>query len=315
MSPTPDRNAPAPTSSGPDPRARSASGSENTETDALATNIGRAGLSRSATIPPSTEPPPNALTIAPQVAAPPMREWATTGPRTPQAANTKFPTAAPPTKLQTHVRARKARHPSRRSRENDSWEKSAAAGMSRLRSSRALAPNVAASKASAEPAPNAAISPPATAGPTTCPAAKARPRRAFACWMRSPATTDGSSPVDAGLKKPVAAPVTPASAASSPTVPLPVRINAANPPWLQTRTRSAVAMIIRRGTRSARTPPTRMQSTRASIRAAKTIPMSDAEPPRLMTANAVATLTIPSPRNEMACAPKRRRKRRSCRSD
>jgi len=73
---------------------------------------------------------------------------------------------------------------------------------------------VAASTAIAQPAPAAATSTPAASGPRISPAENAAALRALAGCSCSGGTTCGSSPVEAGPKKPVAAPVTPASTAS-----------------------------------------------------------------------------------------------------
>jgi hypothetical protein len=103
------------------------------------------------------------------------------------------------------------------------------------------------------------------------------------------------------LKNPVAAPVTAASAASIQTSAAPAISNAAIAPWLTKRTTSAATITVRRGSRSATTPPASSRPTSGSIRAASTRPSSDAEPPSPSTANASATLTIPSPSSETAC--------------
>ena len=76
---------------------------------------------------------------------------------------------------------------------------------------------------------------------------------------------------------------------------------------MSSRDRSAQTMIARRETRSATTPPSSRLATSAAERAARTIPMSDAEPPIPITANASATLTMRSPNHEIAAAPSRRR--------
>ena len=78
----------------------------------------------------------------------------------------------------------------------------------------ALIANVAASAAIAQPAPAPATSTPAARGPRISPVETALERNAFAGCSCSAVTTSGSRPVDAGLKNPVAVPVTPASSAS-----------------------------------------------------------------------------------------------------
>ena len=81
-------------------------------------------------------------------------------------------------------------------------------------------------------------------------------RSPLACCSRSGRTTAGSSPVDAGLKKPVAAPVRPDSTAIAQIGGSPVISSSGEDALASTsRARSAATITVRRDTRSATTPP------------------------------------------------------------
>ena len=148
-------------------------------------------------------------------------------------------------------------------------------------------------------------------GPRISPVETALERSAFAGCSCSAGTTSGSRPVDAGLKKPVAVPVTPASSASIHTSAEPAISRAAIAPWLATRTRSAITITARREARSATTPPSSTLPTRGNTPAASTSPTSEVEPPISSTANASATATIRSPRTDTACPLRRSRNSRT----
>jgi len=68
--------------------------------------------------------------------------------------------------------------------------------------------------------------------------------------------------------------------------------------WVKKRTRSAVSITARRGSRSAQTPPTTMNDARPRVKAASTIPSPVAPPPIRRTAKASATGISASPIEE-----------------
>jgi hypothetical protein len=114
----------------------------------------------------------------------------------------------------------------------------------------------------------------------------------------------------AGLKNPVAAPVSPESSATTQIAGAPAIRSAASRPCVAARATSAVTITARRETRSATTPPIRTDATSGSVRAARTMPTSDGDPPSPSTANASAMLTIRSPSTDTANAPNTSRKSR-----
>jgi hypothetical protein len=119
------------------------------------------------------------------------------------------------------------------------------------------------------------------------------------------------SAVEAGLKNAEAVPWTAWSAASCQMWASPATSSAAIAPWLAKRTASAPTMTPRRGRRSPTTPPTSRKATSGTVRAASTMPRSEADPVSSSTANASATGTIPSPTSEIAWPVKSRRNSRS----
>ena len=219
-----------------------------------------------------------------------------------------FPIEAATTITQTQVRARQ---PSRRSRRNDCGGSGTCTGSRSSERKKALTPKLAASTAIAQPGPTPATSAPPIAGPTIPADAIEMPRSAFACCSRSALTVSGVNPVEAGLKKADAEPATAWRTAICQMRAECVRSSTATAPWLPRRTRSAVSMTARRGSRSAKTPPTSRNATSGAVFAAITQPRSETEPVRSRTANASAIVTIWSPSSETICPVKRSRNSRS----
>ena len=151
-----------------------------------------------------------------------------------------FPTAAQATTVHTQRRERNATQPSRRSARNDARARRSRAGGRSIARHTALIAKVAASTAIAQPAPTATTSTPASAGPRISLPEIAAERSAFAGCSSSSGTTSGRRPVEAGLNRPVAAPVTPARAASIQISAAPLMTSTAIVPWLTIRARSAV---------------------------------------------------------------------------
>ena len=251
---------------------------------------------------------PSAALTAPQVAAPPSSRSATTGPSTPQAPKVRFMIDAHSTKVHTQVVRLNVVQPSRRSSQNPLAARATRPGTRTPSSSSPLAAKVVASTASAQPAPTTATSTPAATGPPISPADSSVARMPLACWSFCAGTIAGSSPVEAGLKKPVAIPVRPVSSAMLQTSAAPAITSAASRPCVTTRERSAPIITARRGMRSATTPPISRLTSSAPVRTASTSPIADADPPISSTAKASAIVTMRSPNHETAAAPSRRRK-------
>ena len=212
-----------------------------------------------------------------------------------------LPIAAEATNAQTQVRDRNTLQPARSSSRKDSAGRPAGTG-SRMRArSAALAPNVNASMPSAHPGPEVATRIPAIIGPRISPLAIAVARSPFAGCRCSGATTIGSSPVEAGLKNPVAAPVTPASTPIDHSSAAPAISSTAIVPWLARRTRSAQTITARCEVRSAITPRPAGRRPAAAPGRPSTRPTADAEPLSSSAAKASATLIIPSPSSDTAC--------------
>ena len=133
-----------------------------------------------------------------QAPAPPSDDFAIAGPSTENGAASMTTSPAVHTPVQSHVRERNSDQPSRRSRRNDCTSRRTCAGTRNAASAAALMPKVAASAASAQPAPAVATSTPATAGPAIPPAPAETPRSTLACWRWCGATIAGVSPVTAG---------------------------------------------------------------------------------------------------------------------
>src|SRR5215210_7625513 len=165
ISPAPETNAAAASSGTGAATARHASGSEKNDTHSVATTRGRLGSTCSASTPPTSEPAPAAASTAAHAAAPPSSRCATTGPSTFQDPTSTFPSVAPATNVQTHVIERKTSQPCRRSTRNGRAGRRTCAGSVIPDRNVALAANVRASIASAQPAPAVATSTPATTGP------------------------------------------------------------------------------------------------------------------------------------------------------
>ncbi len=185
-----------------------------------------------ATRPPISAPTPIAASTVPHAAAPPSERSATTGPSTLHAPHTMFPKAAPATNVQTQVIP--GTHSSPRAGRPGTWSLRAAPPPARAGPTRnsALTANVAASIASAQPAPTVAISTPAITGPAISPPDIAVARTPLASIRRSGGTIAGSRPVAAGLKNPLAAPVRPERTASIQTSATPPISSAAIAPWM-----------------------------------------------------------------------------------
>ena len=124
--------------------------------------------------------------------------------------------------------------------------------------------------AMAQPAPPAATISPAAAGPTIWAVEDATPRSALACCRRPGLTTNGSSPVSAGLKNACPAPITPARTMNTHNAGEPVSSNAASSSSLAQRATSEPIMTARRDRRSAITPPASSRMTSGTVSAAST---------------------------------------------
>ncbi len=81
--------------------------------------------------------------------------------------------------------------------------------------------------------------------------------------------------------------------------------------WMTARAASAETMIVRRGRRSAQTPPIRTNSVCGRMPAISTMPRSVGEPPRSSTAKASAIGKMPSPSTETAWPQKKSENSRS----
>jgi len=154
---------------------------------------------------------------------------------------------------------------------------------------------VAASRANAQPAPTPAIRAVASAGPSNSATWSEAPLSAFASWISSSGTSCGIRPVRAGRKKASAVPNAASIATSCHTRISPVRISTASSPCKPPRTRSVTTTTRWRGSRSAHTPPTNMNSTSGAACAPSTSPTSVADPVWLVTNRASATTTRRSP--------------------
>src|SRR2546426_12714029 len=176
-------------------------GSARSASRGTPTRRGRAGCTRSKSIPPRTAPIPNAATMVDQAGAPPSERWATIGPSASSGARTaKLPSAEKRPSTQSHVRDRKMRHPARRSRQK--WAPvPRAAPVIRIGMRKAiLTRKVPASTASAHPGPVVTTRTPATTGPRMAKPLLVSARSAFACCSRSCETVSGTKPVEVGRK-------------------------------------------------------------------------------------------------------------------
>ncbi len=161
--------------------------------------IGRRGVKRSETSPPTISPTDSAAVIAPQAAGPPRCARATTGPSTwnePYQAIRIAPNWA--TIAHSQVCDRNSDQPARRSRSmlDRSWRPNP---RTRTRSIIGIVPSIPAPQISrAQPGPRAATQKPATTAPPIWPPFMASLLTALACCSTSPGTSRGSSACDAG---------------------------------------------------------------------------------------------------------------------
>jgi hypothetical protein len=145
----------------------------------------------------------------------------------------------------------------------------------------AAAPKLAASIAIAQPGPAAATSAPPSAAPKTLAAFSAGRSRAFACWIIASGTVCVTIPCEAGKKNAAEVPFSTLRTTSCQISALPVSRSAATFPCVAMLTTFEVTMTARRGSRSAITPPRRMNAAFGIERAARTRPSSVLEPCRL----------------------------------
>src|SRR5262245_11838511 len=175
--------------------------------------------------------------------------------------------------------------------------------------SSALAAKLAASTASAAPAPKRAATSPPVAAPSPSAVLFGSASSAFAGWSRSRGTTRGTRPTEAGWCRPKHAPISIWSASTSGSEAEPVSSNAATPPSASAATPSAPTICRLREPRSASAPPKSCTATWAAAPAAITSPTSPGEPPRsCSTANGSATGAIEVPKVEMLRAANTRAK-------
>src|SRR5712692_7099165 len=162
-------------------------------------SIGRRGVNRSDTRPPTIRPTDSAAVMAPQAAGPPRCDLATTGPSTwnaPYQVIMMTPNWA--TIAHSQVCERNSDQPSRRYLSMPEWCARSTA-TAPIRSSGGMVPIMPIPHAaSAQPGPNAATHTPATTAPPICPAFIAIRLSALACCSSSAETTLGSSACDAG---------------------------------------------------------------------------------------------------------------------
>src|SRR4051812_27133493 len=156
--------------------------------------------------PPTTDPAPSAARIPAHAPAPPREVFATNAPSTTNTDDIMLPIDAATTITHTQVRDANSRHPSWRSLRNDCGGSVTCAGRRSCARKYALTAKLAASRASAQPAPTPATSAPEMTEPMMPVDAIESPRSAFACCRRSGLTVIGVSPVDAGLKNALAVP-------------------------------------------------------------------------------------------------------------
>ena len=136
----------------------------------------------------------------------------------------------------------------------------------------ALTTNVHASTAIAVPGLDTAIRIPASVGPITIPAWRARPRSAFACCRCSLPATCGTSPPAAGWKPASNTPYSAPSATTCQSSAASVIRRVASVVWTAARPRSEAIITLRRLTRSAHTPAARISTASGSVCAASTSP-------------------------------------------
>ena len=136
-------------------------------------------------------------------------------------------------------------------------------GFTRARNA-ALARNVAASSANAQPAPAPSTSAVASAGPANSATLLVIVVTAVACWMSSSGTVCGSRPPAAGRKNASAAPNSPSITTTCQIWTEPVKISVASSACSAKRTRSVTTITRWRGRRSAQTPPNSRKATSPS---------------------------------------------------
>ena len=138
--------------------------------------------------------------------------------------------------------------------------------------------------------PAATISAP-IAGPAIDSTLYERPRSALASCSRALLTVSLTSPVVAGRENAPDMPNTACRSATFQTLAVPEKRRMAVPTCAAPFTRSVPTRIVRRGRRSAKTPPSRTRTTSGTSRASSTIPRSVA-PPNPSTAKAMATIAM-----------------------
>ena len=206
-------------------------------------------------------------------------------------------TAKAATTAHTHWRDANSRQPWRRSASMPALSSRTARGTRIRAMSRPLTRKVAASTASAQPAPATATSTPATAAPRIrAPLVDSR-STALADCSESAGTVAGTRPVEAGMNTATAVPLTALSSIACSRRGVPRRNSAASSPWLAKARRSAAAMTRWRGSRSAIAPPTRTKTAMGSSCAASTSPRVEAPDPgssRTAKARATGARAVPS---------------------
>src|SRR3954447_6467128 len=290
--PRPHASATRTTGSGP---ARAAIGSDSS-TDAKKHAVnGWRGRRRTEASAPRIAPKAPVAETSPQSRAPLKCATNVGGPSTMNAARQKFEIAKPTIGARTHERETTSRKPSRSWRRKLAGSDSACAAIFSWKRKNALTTKLAESIANSQPVPTVATSAPETAGPKTLSRFRESEISAFAPWRFCGLTVCGTSPSAAGLKNADAAPKTAAVTKKSGSVMLCVRSIAAVNASTTARTPSHASMTVRRGRRSATTPPASVKATRASVKAARTAPSAVAEPSTERTAKASATGMSASP--------------------
>ena len=250
---------------------------------------------RSASSPPATAPMASTATIVPQPAAPLRCSFATVGPSTSRAG--KYVSWNNPNEAMiatTQGREMNSRQPSRRSPTIDEVAARTVPASRIDAMNRADTKNVAASKAIAIAGlPRVTIRAP-SAGDAIESVLRESCASAFACWRWASLTVSLISPIPIGLEKALATPNATCSSAMFQTCAAPENSSTAVATWAEPFTRSVPIRIVRRGIRSAKTPPSSRKTIIGISRARSTIPRSVGVPnPR--TANARATFAMPFP--------------------
>ena len=124
----------------------------------------------------------------------------------------------------------------------------------------------------------------------------------FALCRSAIGTASCTSPVDAGRKNALAAPLPACSRTIAHSAGACCVRNNANAPWVHNRTRSLVTTRLLRGNRSAHEPPSNTKTTSGTVRPASTNPSGVAKCVVASTANETAIGAIWSPRVLTDCA-------------